>query len=553
MKTYTCEHCNYSTVRKANYEKHNLTDKHITALKNNIRTEDISSTKLPVTDLTTTPCKDADLNIHRYKNIPTNELDNNDITETHTGQHINQATPIIAQRKTKNSTTNHTCTKCNSTYKSYSGLWRHKKMCDPQPDTDISSQDTAKLGSPSIITQEDNIPISDTPALQSNIQLCEEVYTDTNNTYNNIGQVDAIDTYDNTDNNEPTIETYSGVKEDTPNIVPTDNQINNDNMTLFMKIADLFTELQKQVTEKKNDDSNLVAENITGVISELKNTAVEMKNAVVAIANSKPTNYNKTIKNKNTQNNIKQNNNLRFSLNMYLNEYCKNAINISEFFDNIMANINEKTYERLGRKGYVQGITEIILEELQKYKDYERPFHCVDYRRETMVIKDNDEWDKDVCAVMGNITTSVIGKGIYDISERNKQNVAAKDLREQEKYGVASCREKDLLIIRHAVGHYKTKNIEKVISNIAKNTLIDKHGYAVKIRDKKNNKQLSNTGTKQKHITTEYDYEYNDSDNGSSDSYRDSDSDSDSNSDSNSYISQNNKISMNNTDYDSDR
>ncbi len=506
MKTYTCEHCNYSTVRKANYEKHNLTDKH-------------------------------------YKNIPNNELDNNDIIETDTGQHIDHATPIVAQRKIKNSTTNHTCTKCNTTYKSYSGLWRHKKLCDTQPDTDISSQDNAIVNNQSVSTQEDPAPISDTPALQPNIQLCEEVYTDTNNTYNkNIEQADEMDIYDHP------VETHTAVKEDIPLAVPTDNQINNDNMTLFMKIADLFTELQKQVIEKKNDDSNLVAENITGVISELKNTAVEMKNAVVAIANSKPANYNKTIKNKNTQNNIKQNNNLRFSLNMYLNEYCKNAINISEFFDNIMANINEKTYERLGRKGYVQGITEIILEELQKYKDYERPFHCVDYRRETMVIKDNDEWDKDVCAVMGNITTSVIGKGIYDISERNKQNVAAKDLREQEKYGVASCREKDLLIIRHAVGHYKTKNIEKVISNIAKNTLIDKHEYAVKLRDKKNNnKQLSNTGAKQKLITTEYDYEY--SDNGSSDSC----SESDSNSDCNSYISRNNRISINNTDYDSDR
>lgn len=501
MKIYTCEHCNYTTHKKTNYDKHNLTDKH-------------------------------------YKNIPNNELDNNDITETDTGQHIDHATPIVAQRKTKNSTTNHTCTKCNTTYKSYSGLWRHKKMCDPQPDTDISSQDNAI--NQSIVTQEEPTLISDTPALQPNIQLCEEVYTDTNNTYNkNIEQADEMDIYDHP------VETHTAVKEDIPLAVPTDNQINNDNMTLFMKIADLFTELQKQVSEKKNDDSNFVTENITGVISELKNTAVEMKNAVVAIANSKPANYNKTIKNKNTQNNIKQNNNLRFSLNMYLNEYCKNAINISEFFDNIMANINEKTYERLGRKGYVQGITEIILEELQKYKDYERPFHCVDYRRETMVIKDNDEWDKDVCAVMGNITTSVIGKGIYDISERNKQNVAAKDLREQEKYGVASCREKDLLIIRHAVGHYKTKNIEKVISNIAKNTLIDKHEYAVKIRDNKNKKKQNGTAPIKNTITTEYDYEYTDS-NSDSSRYSGSDSDNDS------YMS-NNKIDLiENSDYDSD-
>lgn len=272
----------------------------------------------------------------------------------------------------------------------------------------------------------------------------------------------------------------------------------------FVESQKHFTETQKQINEKQFENQLQVNEQIVTAITELKNTAMELKNVAPSLAsNITNNNTNNTNSHNNlTQNNIQNINDIKFNMNMYLHQYCKNAINVSEFFDNIMANINEKTYELLGRKGFIQGVTELILEELRKYKDYERPFHCVDYRRDTMMVKNNNKWFRDACKVIGRVTTSVIGKCIFDICERNKKNVGEKDLREQEKYGVASCREKDIEIIRHAIGHYKNKNIEKVITNIAKQTLIDKQGYVEMLKEKYRNNELN--------TMLQYDDTYND-------------------------------------------
>lgn len=295
-----------------------------------------------------------------------------------------------------------------------------------------------------------------------------------------------------------------------PDATPANINTNTDNLEassgVITKLTEMFLQFASQISTKQLENQNQVNEQIVTAITELKNTALVIKN--IPNANT----VNNTLNNiqNNTQNNtqINNNNDIKFSMNMYLNGYCKNAINIDEFFNNIIANLDAKTYERLGRKGYVKGLSEIIIEELKKYKDYERPFHCVDKKRVIMMIKNNNKWMKDVCKVKGKVTSSIIGKGVFDISERNKYNVGQKDLREQEQFGVASCKEKDIEIIRHAIGHYKTKNIVKVISNIAKKTVIDKKGYVQKL---KNNRQLNGVNTIEypTTTTTEFD-EYDD-------------------------------------------
>jgi hypothetical protein len=94
------------------------------------------------------------------------------------------------------------------------------------------------------------------------------------------------------------------------------------------------------------------------------------------------------------QTNINNNNNQRFNLNFFLNEQCKDAINMSDFLENMELNLEDLS--ETGRLGYVGGISRILVNKLQELDVYKRPMHCTDMKRETLYIKENDEWEKQV-------------------------------------------------------------------------------------------------------------------------------------------------------------
>ena len=85
--------------------------------------------------------------------------------------------------------------------------------------------------------------------------------------------------------------------------------------------------------------------------------------------------------------------NKAFNLNFFLNETCKEAMNISEFVDSIKMELCD--LERIGEKGYIEGITNIILKNLKELDVTQRPVHCTDKKRETIYIKDDNKWEKD--------------------------------------------------------------------------------------------------------------------------------------------------------------
>lgn len=97
----------------------------------------------------------------------------------------------------------------------------------------------------------------------------------------------------------------------------------------------------------------------------------------------------------NFQQNIQQNiqNNMTFNLNYFLNEKCKNAINMSEFIESSEANFND--LENTGKNGLVKSLTQFIIKELSKLDVFERPIHCSDTRRKILHIKDKNQWQKD--------------------------------------------------------------------------------------------------------------------------------------------------------------
>jgi len=133
---------------------------------------------------------------------------------------------------------------------------------------------------------------------------------------------------------------------------------------------------------------------------ELKKSNEEFKNLLVE-QNKKINNLAEN--NTNTQNNIQNNtqhiqnntqqNNITFNLNYFLNEKCKNAINMSDFIESMETSFQD--LENTGKNGLVKSISQYITRELSKLDICDRPIHCSDLRRKILHIKERDEWQKD--------------------------------------------------------------------------------------------------------------------------------------------------------------
>tara|TARA_B110000444_G_scaffold35071_1_gene30484 strand:- start:10977 stop:11948 length:972 start_codon:yes stop_codon:yes gene_type:complete len=94
----------------------------------------------------------------------------------------------------------------------------------------------------------------------------------------------------------------------------------------------------------------------------------------------------------NNSNNTITNNN-QFNINMFLNEECKDAINMSDFIQSIKVSLEQLQYTT--NNGLDKGITKVIMDNMNKLSKYERPLHCSDLKRETIYIKEDDKWEKD--------------------------------------------------------------------------------------------------------------------------------------------------------------
>ena len=102
---------------------------------------------------------------------------------------------------------------------------------------------------------------------------------------------------------------------------------------------------------------------------------------------------NNTIINNNNNNTTNNNTLNNFNLNFFLNEQCKDALNISEFVESLKITFDDLLYSK--KNGLVQGISNVMIRGLKELDIYKRPIHCTDKKRETMYIKDKEKWEKD--------------------------------------------------------------------------------------------------------------------------------------------------------------
>lgn len=171
----------------------------------------------------------------------------------------------------------------------------------------------------------------------------------------------------------------------------------------------------------------------------------------------------------NVTNNHTTNNN--FNLNVFLNEKCKDAINLMDFVDSLK--IKMKDLEYTARLGYAEGISQIFINGLSELDVHKRPIHCSDFKREILYIKEHDFWEKE------DKEKSKLTKAIKIIGNKNIKQISEWQKAHPE-YNIPTSKENDKymkLICNAMSGSTKEesdKNYEKIIKNIAKETIIDK-------------------------------------------------------------------------------
>jgi len=120
--------------------------------------------------------------------------------------------------------------------------------------------------------------------------------------------------------------------------------------------------------------------------SELKTIMAEQQNLMLKVIENGTHNTTTTTTTTNSHNKS-------FNLQFFLNETCKNAMNIMDFVESIQLQLGD--LEKVGNLGYVEGISDIIIKNLKNLDVTERPVHCTDKKRETIYVKDENKWEKD--------------------------------------------------------------------------------------------------------------------------------------------------------------
>jgi len=217
-------------------------------------------------------------------------------------------------------------------------------------------------------------------------------------------------------------------------------------------------EYQEEPIEILNNSSDISV--LTNTMMQLIKQNQEFKEIIIELSKKDTT----------TNNNNTTNNNQKFNLNFFLNNTCKDAMNMSDFIENM--DINFEDIENIGKNGYVIGMTEMILSRMKNLDVTKRPVHCTDLKRETMYIKDNNEWEKDTP------DNKKLHKMMSIISKRNYSTIPQwrDEHPECQNMQHPHC-DFSVDMLRNVlgdVGEGQIKLDNKVIKNISKHIIVDK-------------------------------------------------------------------------------
>jgi len=217
-----------------------------------------------------------------------------------------------------------------------------------------------------------------------------------------------------------------------------------------------------------NDSSNniielLINENkdFKNIILELVKTNNELQKQMIDVCQKiQPGNTNIHT---NSHNNS---HNKTFNLQVFLNEECKDAMNMSEFINSIEIKVSD--LENMGKLGYVEGMSNIIIKQLNDTDMYKRPVHCSDAKRETLYVKEENKWEKDTQE------TKQMLKAVRGVDKKNYKLLTTWKDTHPKCMESKSNQSDDYMKVVSKVMDGDEENINKVIKKVAKQVLIDK-------------------------------------------------------------------------------
>lgn len=213
----------------------------------------------------------------------------------------------------------------------------------------------------------------------------------------------------------------------------------------------------------QTQSSNIIVE-LVKQNQEFKQLIIEQNQKIMDLS-TKPTTTTTTV-----NNNICSNNKTKFNLNFFLNEQCKDALNITDFVNSLKLQLSD--LENTGKYGFVEGISKIFIKGLKELDIYKRPIHCSDIKREIMYIKEENKWEKEKEneGKLTNVIKTIACKNINQIPAWIGEHPNCSDYysKENDQY---------LKIINESMGgnndDQNKEYYDKIVKNVSKEVFIN--------------------------------------------------------------------------------
>ena len=235
-----------------------------------------------------------------------------------------------------------------------------------------------------------------------------------------------------------------------------------------IKDTNIPMELILEVIKQSKEIQNVLVEQT----KELQQKLLEKENQLLEKENIVIDQQKQLIEMSKKPSMVNSNNNNQFNLNFFLNETCKNAMNIQDFISSIK--LTTQDFETTGRIGFVDGISRIFINELNRLEVERRPLHCTYMKRETVYVKDNDTWEKE------NLEKKKLKWAINSIAQLNLNQVQEwqQEYPEcRENNTVANTRFNKMAMV--ALGGFgdeeETKYRDKIMKNVLREIIISKN------------------------------------------------------------------------------
>ena len=291
---------------------------------------------------------------------------------------------------------------------------------------------------------------------------CKKVYKQRSGLWRHRKKCDGIPLHDNSNENNNKNTNIEELNNENNNKNTNIEELNNENNNKNTNIEELNI-------EELNNENNLTQ------LQEIKELRELMKTLLVNLTKDSEVKEHmfEQIKqqNKIISDMVPKIGNNSFNINVFLNERCRDALNMSDFIKSLHIETCDLSYTK--DNGLVEGISSVLLNGLKQLDKYHRPIHCTDMKRETLYIKENDEWDSENCK-------QLLKTAINDIAHKKRKALINWEKENPRWSETEKGKEEYIKLVKSLMSDLTCGTDEnKIIKNIVKESFIDKKSVIV--------------------------------------------------------------------------